>query len=31
MFFQPDGKLVIYGSDGQTLWASGTQNAPAGS
>ncbi|WP_262057617.1 hypothetical protein [Streptomyces sp. STR69] len=26
LFFQPDGNLVIYDSDGTVLWASGTNN-----
>lgn len=26
MFLQPDGNLVIYGTYGQALWSSGTQN-----
>ncbi len=28
MFFQPDGNLVIYGPYGESLWGSGTSNAP---
>jgi hypothetical protein len=31
MLLQPDGNLVIYNSYGESLWASNTGNAPAGS